>query len=257
MYDMTELEEQWKQYHRKRRRSVYFKLILILLFVLLFYFLTPILLTFVKSYFGNVPKAAQPKSDRLSKKPLKGKEHAAYSIVINGRIAEIEKRTKKERVESVPPTEEIIEIPILDGRGERRSSQKHSVAPPSASKRVVKTEKESGRPIQRAKKPTLKIRQISDMKAYKEVEKRFERSHNIDDALFLAEVYYKKGEYKKAEYWALQTNKIDNTIDKSWIIFAKSKFKQGQKHEAIRILEAYLKRLDSEEAKKLLLKWKM
>jgi len=37
----------------------------------------------------------------------------------------------------------------------------------------------------------------------------------VDDSLFLASNYYKKGAYKKAVYWALQTNKIDKNIEET------------------------------------------
>ncbi len=90
------------------------------------------------------------------------------------------------------------------------------------------------------------------MTAYKDVEKRFLESHDIDDALFLARSYYKKGDYKKSEYWALEINKLDEDMEESLLIFVKSKVKMGRKNEAISILTTYVQRSDSQEAKKLL-----
>jgi len=92
--------------------------------------------------------------------------------------------------------------------------------------------------------------------SYKEIAKRFRMGHDTDDSLFLAKSYYRKGNYKKAEYWALQTNKINGNIEESWLIFAKAKVKRGRRNEAIRILNAYIKRTRSIEAKVLLEKIK-
>jgi len=103
---------------------------------------------------------------------------------------------------------------------------------------------------------TIQVVDANNPKAYKEVEKRFRLGHDVDDSLFLAKSYYAKGQYKKAEYWALQTNKIDENIEEGWLIFVKSKLKRGQKNEALRILNSYIKRTHSAEAKALLEKIK-
>ncbi len=103
------------------------------------------------------------------------------------------------------------------------------------------------------KKLHIEVIDVSKKKSsFKEIEKRFRMGHDIDDSLFLAKSYYQRKNYKKAEYWALQTNKVNENIEESWLIFAKAKAKQGHKNEAIRILNAYIKRTNSIEAKVLL-----
>jgi hypothetical protein len=57
--------------------------------------------------------------------------------------------------------------------------------------------------------------------------------------------------YKKAEYWALQTNRINEKIEDSWLIFATAKAKQGKKNEAMKVLRAYIDKTDSVRAKEL------
>jgi tetratricopeptide (TPR) repeat protein len=89
---------------------------------------------------------------------------------------------------------------------------------------------------------------------YKMIEKRFKMTHDPEDGLFLARYYLKRKDYKRAEYWALQTNKIDSTIEESWLIFAEAKAKAGHRKEAIVVLKEYLKRHDSVKAKALLRK---
>jgi len=98
----------------------------------------------------------------------------------------------------------------------------------------------------------IEVIDVQNKNSYKEVEKRFRLGHDPDDSLFLAKFYYKKGWYKKAEYWALQTNKINDNIEESWLIFAKAKAKRGKRNEAKRILNVYIKKTNSSEAKVLL-----
>jgi len=90
----------------------------------------------------------------------------------------------------------------------------------------------------------------------REIERRFKLAHDTDDSLFLAKSYYKKRWYKKAEYWALQTNKIDPNIEESWLIFASAQAKQGKKNSAISVLNSYIRRRNSAEARVLLQKIK-
>ena len=101
-------------------------------------------------------------------------------------------------------------------------------------------------------KTQLNIIDTSSVVAYEDVEKRFSQSHDIDDALFLANGYFKRGNYVKSAYWALETNKLDADVEESIFIFVESKIKSGQVNEGISILRKYIKQSNSEEAKKLL-----
>ena len=101
-------------------------------------------------------------------------------------------------------------------------------------------------------KTKINISETSTLEAYTDVENRFKISKDVDDALFLAKSYYKKGLYKKALYWSLETNKIDGNIEDSIFIFIKSKIKLGNKTEGLTILNAYIKKTSSQEAKRLL-----
>ena len=88
--------------------------------------------------------------------------------------------------------------------------------------------------------------------SFKEIEKRFRMGHDIDDSLFLAKSYYNQKKYKKAAYWALQTNKVNESVEESWLLFAKAKAKLGQRNQAEQILKAYIQKTNSIEAKVLL-----
>ena len=86
------------------------------------------------------------------------------------------------------------------------------------------------------KKMHLEIIELTSVTAYKDVEKRFLESHDIDDALFWARSFYKKGDYEKAVYWALEINKLDEDMEEGLLIFVKSKVKMCRKNQAISIL---------------------
>ncbi len=85
-----------------------------------------------------------------------------------------------------------------------------------------------------------------------EIEARFRFAKDKDDALFLARYYYDKKQYNKALHWALETNKLDSDIEESWLLFGRAKAKLGLRMEAIRVLQAYYDRTGSPQAKKLL-----
>ncbi|MFA6196380.1 MAG: CDC27 family protein [Sulfurimonas sp.] len=82
--------------------------------------------------------------------------------------------------------------------------------------------------------------------------KRFKKSNNPALSLFIAKTYYEMGDYNLAYNYALITNGLDNNIEASWIIFAKSLVKLDQKDKAIATLKEYLKHSNSTNAKTLL-----
>lgn len=86
----------------------------------------------------------------------------------------------------------------------------------------------------------------------KDIESRFKFAKDKDDALFLAKYYYDKNSYDKAEFWALETNKLDNNVEDSWIIFAKSLAKKAKRAESIKVLKSYYEKSSSQKAKKLM-----
>ena len=74
----------------------------------------------------------------------------------------------------------------------------------------------------------------------------------ITFAIMLAEEYYTNKNYSECNKWALIANNIDAENEKSWIWFAKSKVKLGQKNDAILALKTYLKSNKSQSIQSLL-----
>ena len=85
-----------------------------------------------------------------------------------------------------------------------------------------------------------------------EIVKRFKKNHNPALSLFIAKKYYEIGNYKKAYNYALITNQINEDIEDSWIIFAKSLVKMDKKTTAIKTLKEYIKYSQSSSAQILL-----
>ena len=88
------------------------------------------------------------------------------------------------------------------------------------------------------------------------MKKKFARTKKPREALLLAKAFYAKKDYTNSVKWALTANKLDSSKDESWHIFAMSKFKLGQKYEALKILSSYYKRSHSPKTKALIVKIK-
>jgi tetratricopeptide (TPR) repeat protein len=229
MYDMKPLEDEWKKYKKKKLKPWYIVFFIFLFFILIvFAFLNTQKIDFNwfdMNFNRYVNKEKNDNSIQISK------------IVVNGPIMklEIEKKVvsmvNNSEVKNSPNI--LVDIPILND-----------------------IQKPINNTTQLRKKINMNIVESSSINAYKDVENRFRQSRDVDDALFLAKSYYKKGNYAKAEYWALETNKVDENIEDSLLIFVKSKTKLGRKNEAIGILMSYVKKTDSIEAKNLLYKIK-
>ncbi len=229
MYDIKPLEEEWKKYKKKKRRP-WFVLIFSILIILLvsLTFLNYKEIDFIQFYDKSKVESITNKSTTL---------------LIDKALTTLElKKTRENKVQQITELEAMTVMSNENG-----SIEIVEDLPLSEDHGTIKEPR---------KKMHLDIIETTSISAYKDVAKRFHQSHDTDDSLFLAKSYYRKGNYKKAEYWALQTNKVNGNIEESWLIFAKSKMKLGRKNEAINVLTTFIKRSNSSEAKSLLYKIK-
>ncbi len=235
MYDIRHLEEQWKKYRTKKLRPWYIVgLSVIVLSVSALYFLNNEKINFsaVNRYFkaSKDTLAFEEKSENTlaaDKNKIKSTvlvDSALVMLELEDNVIDIDDTAVKKNHNI------LVDIPLLEDTEDPIATEIPEVR----------------------HKMHLEIIESTSVRAYEDVEKRFLESHDVDDALFLAQSYYNRGDYKKAEYWALQTNKLDEDIEQSLLIFVKSKIKLGKTNEAISILEGYVKKSDSSEAKKLL-----
>lgn len=231
MYDIQQLENEWKKYRRKKLKPWYITLLIVTLIAIssvLILMNGQINFSSFKSYFDTKNQTLTQEENVNYDQEKKVQKNVLLNSALDrletkeNLIAVMEKSPKK-------PLNILVDVPLLDDTNptyEDVSEDKPKVQ--------------------------LDIVESTSVTAYKDVERRFLQSHDIDDALFLARSYYKKGDYKKAEYWALETNKIDENSEESLFIFVKSKVKLGRRNEAVTILTDYIKMTNSQEAKKLL-----
>ncbi len=99
---------------------------------------------------------------------------------------------------------------------------------------------------------TILIQRRNSYQDIEHVIKRFKKNNNPALSLFVAKKYYELQEYDKSYNYALITNDINNEIEASWIIFAKSLVKLNKKEQAIITLTKYINHSDSSSAKILL-----
>ncbi|MRJ03168.1 MAG: hypothetical protein GXO19_02210 [Epsilonproteobacteria bacterium] len=84
------------------------------------------------------------------------------------------------------------------------------------------------------------------------LERLFSKKPKLSTALLLANYYYERKGYKKAAFWALKANELDPNSRESWLLFAKSLAQSGDRNRAIAVLQVYIKKSGSPEAKALL-----
>lgn len=243
MYDIQQLEHQWTAYNKKRKRPYYIVSISVIIVAALgstVYFNDTLKNKFINVFSNDATVNVSVNDKNVS------------TVESNTSIVKlIQKPLMEVKPVKVVQTPKIIIEQEEPNPYDKASSQPiledvESLDKPKKLNIMVQDEKSDH------KKMHLDILETSSMSAYKDVEKRFYQTHDTDDSLFLAKSYFNRGEYQKAEYWALQTNKIDNTIEESWLLFAHSKAKLGQKQDAIKVLNSYIRRSNSLQAKRLL-----
>jgi len=236
MYDIELLENEWKKYRRKKLKPWYFTLVVVIFILVpsvLFLINKKIDLSALSGYFqySNETTSYEESSTDTTIKNKKTKS----SVLVDNALDRLETKETESLIEVTDkPAKKsvniLVDVPMLDDTDS-----------------TLYEEDSTERP-----KVHLDIVESANVTAYKDVEQRFMQSHDIDDALFLARSYYKKGDYKKSEFWALETNKLDENSEESLFIFVKSKVKLGRKNEAVAILNEYIKMSNSQEGKKLL-----
>ena len=189
--------------------------------------------------------------------------------VISKVVEKVEKREKEQEEEKLTLRDISLEpiIPVIDMEKEeaikytkkKTYSKKRQTSLVKAKPNNYLTAKELAHMAKVEKVQSQKPHVMKKMKFQstsvnyiETMKQKFAQSKNSRDALLLAKAYYKKGEFKEAEQWALTANKINAHLDESWLLFAKSKAKLGKQQEAVNILAKYYKQNKSSKVKALL-----
>ncbi len=214
MYDIENLERQWRRYRRKQiAKSTAAVTVLLVLAVSVFFWI-------------NHHKADPKKVAAVSS--------ANSSATVNEAHSESHPPSLSPEVPSMrntPEGKKGLDFAFGDSEGSGQEDTRVKAPAPHIDIAVTKEDLPS---------------------TAKEIESRFYSDPRKDDALFLAQYYYKNKEYDKAVIWALETNKLDSNIEESWLIFGKAKAKLGKRMDAIRVLQAYYDRTGSVKAKGIL-----
>jgi len=146
----------------------------------------------------------------------------------------IKKQNKKRTYisQQKAPVEEYIEVqaPVTETKTKPETPKK--VATPIQATTTTKIVPEV--------KSQITIKRRESQNDIKDVIKRFQKNNNPALSLFVAKKYYELGNYRQAYNYALVTNKINNDIEESWLIFAKSLVKLGKKDQALKTLQEYI-----------------
>ncbi len=88
-----------------------------------------------------------------------------------------------------------------------------------------------------------------------ELKDLFNRQKRYTLAIKISKKYFEKKDYKNALYWAKEANRLDNEDEESWLLYAKSLYKLGDKDSARELLKVYLEFKRSKNALNLLKEW--
>ena len=121
---------------------------------------------------------------------------------------------------------------------EERPTQTARIAPERMEK-----EKDSGKLL-------ISTKQTNNTLEY--LIERFNQTRDPKLASYIAQSFYKKGNYKETVRWAILANSIDPSAEESWMLFAKAKVKLGQRQDAIKALRIYLNQYSSRKVKSYL-----
>jgi len=224
MYNVEDLEDQWRVYRSKKRIPWYAFIlleILVVLYVLNKDSVDARVVNYVKEHNISIPKFSFAKKERLATTTIESNNTLHQSNGLDDFKIAIDDPEMIEAVEK-EHKRKYLKIELTDKYPNTQKDEK------DCETEVLKS------------KINIKKKSFIDTKSYK-------------DSLSLAKSYYEKGQYLEAEKWALVTNNINSKLEEGWLIFAKAKVKMGDKDEAIEVLNVYIKKTNSESAKKLLL----
>jgi len=225
MYDIDELERQWKSYRRKRmllHGSIATAILLLLAL--------PILYVSFKTAKPFMEETKPVVSQKTGKSREANRSESVGSL------------RKREASAVLTP-----EVPSMQAPESEKKKPKMLITFSDASGATS-----GARSGTQGGKVEMEMVKSANRSVVQEIEKRFPLSRDYDDAMYLAKYYYGKKKYKKAENWAMQANTIDSSKPESWIIFGKSKAKMGHRRDALKVLQAYYDRTGNSEVKMLI-----
>ncbi len=219
MYDIEELEKKWLKYRRRKLTIIASSVIF-----------TISLVGGISYFILNSSRGDKLQKTEVVKKDTVSKDE---DIIV---------KRKDKRAEGMN-----VEVPSMKKDETQKSASFDNEEMASTAQSETETRATKPKP-----KLDIVISEPKNRSVIKEIQKRFQESKNYDDAIYLAEYYYSRKDYKKAGYWAMQANIVDSIPEDSWMIFAKAKAKSGHRVEALKVLNAYYNKTGSTNALELI-----
>ena len=160
---------------------------------------------------------------------------------------EVIRRVRPARPSAVP--EKTNARKVADDTFSKKESQKVRPAP----SQTVQAPPPRSEKTQKQKQPgklLISTKQTNNTLEY--LIERFNQTRDPKLASYIAQSFYKKGNYKETVRWAILANSIDPSAEESWILFAKAKVKLGQREDAVKALRIYLNQYSSRKVKSYL-----
>ena len=235
--DILNLENRWKKYRFKKilkKFSIILSIPLVLATIVYLYMNDYIKLDQLsKSHKQVKVKNEQINTPTIEKNIVVNKnEHPMLTLQP---ITTKNNLMQPKQPQKVSEKNSIVEVPLsIEKQEEKRNienkSEKNSNEVTEKKERIVVEEHKSKVLIE-----TEKIETVEYLK------NKFYDTNNIVFALMLAEEYLHKKDYKNSIKWALRANELDPQSERSWIVFAKAKAKNGNPNQAIKALQAFQK----------------
>ena len=255
MHEYDLLERRWKKYRRKRVLLFSLPIVVVAFFVTYF-------------YFGSTAK--QPSKNIQSKK---SKPQTKYTQQKSAQNSFHDMNDTKKSMQSIslytPSSYSGSQTPETNGSIEQnplftpdKSFEEHLSMISSLSIAKKHEPKQKRRSVEKSVKRTVlpkaiqkpkKILIQQKMASIEDLTKEFYYAPSCSKALIIARKYYENHQYKDSMKWSLKANELDKKNEESWILFAKSLYKTGQKQKAIQTLQFYLRKHDSPNAKAVLI----
>ncbi len=247
MHNIHELEQRWFRYKLKSYLPYFITLV--------FSGILAVALILILDTKQNIPiePIAQIQENKKIDNVTKNKVITKQTPIKQEVKSEVVQNTMK-----AVPSDDLKLAPSLDFMKQIGRTSISTYTPHTQYKKTQTPKKEhvKKKPVYKTQ-PTPKKKKVSistreTQNDIQSVIKRFKKNNNPALSLFVAKKYYKLGDYKKSYDYALITNKINNDIEQSWIIFAKSLVKLNKKDLAIKTLNKYINHSHSGNAKVLL-----
>ncbi len=256
MLNLHELESRWVRYKLK---SLIPSLILVLIIIIVSY----ILLNSYFIYNNSVQEELISKQELPQKEKFIPKQDVIVAKIIEEIILEENKDDQNVSTKLIAQTNIVLE-PSLDFIKHIQINSPHyyinkefqddkkKVPTKKSPKKVKKVAIAEAIKVEIVEASLVNIKRKNEQNDIHHVIKRFKKTNNPALSLFIAKKYYQLKNYKQAYNYALITNEINNEIEESWILFAKSLVKLSKTDKAIKMLQKYIDNSHSQRAKTLL-----